>query len=68
MRIIAKKYDGITHENTSELELARLQSELRRTDDVCNPVYNPSILTQAVTAIPNVISGPLSYKLRQLNS
>ena len=27
MRIIAKKYDGITYENTSELELARLQSD-----------------------------------------
>jgi hypothetical protein len=27
MRIIAKKYDGITYENTSELGLARLQSD-----------------------------------------
>ena len=27
MRIIAKKYNGITYENTSELELARLQSD-----------------------------------------
>jgi hypothetical protein len=37
---------GLPHENTSELELARLQSELRRTDDACDPIYNPAILTR----------------------
>ena len=67
MRIIAKKYDGIACESAYELELARLQSELRPTDDACDPVYNPAIPAQAVTAIPNVIFESLSYKLRQLN-
>lgn len=34
MHITTKKYDEITHENASELELVRLQSELHLTDDV----------------------------------
>ena len=66
MRIIAKKYDGITYENTSELELARLQSDAGRTIYAIRFTSGNPDTSRA--AIPNVIFGPFSYKLRQLNS